>query len=990
MSWRVDPDSDSMKPVDIELHLVPRILRDGVGAWWERVNQSPLFAHTYAELPTGYRAELTRVVACSEFVAAALIQDPGALAWLARYDEPREVLAAQATYEREVATAHTIEEAQRLLRVWRRRVMVRIAWRDIVGRAGVRETLWATSDFADASIRAAAMAAQRDLCGVFGTPRDANGEAVPFVVLGMGKLGGRELNFSSDIDLLFLFSQPGTTDGAREIDNEEYFNRLGRHLIRLLDARTDDGFVFRVDMRLRPFGDSGPLVVSLDALEDYLQQHGRDWERYAWIKARPILGADTYAATYRDCVRPFVYRRYLDFGVFESLRDMKALIAREVSRRELERHLKLGAGGIREIEFIAQSFQLVRGGSDLRLQNASLLEVLPVLAGSKLLPADAMAELTEAYLVLRKAENGLQMMRDAQTHTLPEELSDWARLALMMGASGDTDAGGDSGASGEAEVGPRIEFARQATARHFAALVFGADSAPRLGGENSFGWLASDEIHVEQELVASGFPPAEAPPVAVLLETYRQAAPYRRLDETGRRRLHLILGRLMKAAALRPAPAVMVERVLRVLEAIGARASYLALLVEQPAALDRLVEVCGISGFLAHQIAGFPLLLDELIDAKAFNELPTRAGFVRELAARTEQMPADDPERQVEALRQFQKVAVFSVALADLTGRLPLMKVSDRLTDIAELIVQCCMDLAWQQMTDTYGAPLCGKEPAGLRPVRWAAAAYGKLGGLELGYGSDLDLVFLHDSGGDIQATQGSRSIDNVVFFLRLGQRVVHLLTMHSAAGRLYEVDTRLRPNGKGGFLVTGIDAFERYQREEAWTWEYQALLRARAVAGDSRLCARFETVRLETLQRAVHRDTLRSDVAEMRERMRRELSKAGANQFDIKQDQGGIADIEFLVQYWVLEAAQRHPELLTYTDNIRQLEGLARVGVVDGATAQWLMDAYRGYRAVLHLLSLEGQGERVVEAADHAVTRLRIGEIWRSVFDLNLKDQAP
>ena len=491
------------------------------------------------------------------------------------------------------------------------------------------------------------------------------------------------------------------------------------------------------------------------------------------------------------------------------------------------------------------------------------------------------------------------------------------------------------------------------------------------------------------ELLAGGFPASYAPAVAVLLERYRQAAPYRRLDESGRRRLHAILGRLMKAAASRPTPATVVERVLRILEAIGARASYLALLVETPAALDRLVEVCDISGFLARQIAGFPLLLDELIDANAFDELPSREGFARELAVRTERMPADDPERQVEALRQFQKVAVFSVALADLTGRLPLMKVSDRLTDIAELIVQCCMDLAWQQMTDTYGAPLCGNEPERVRPVRWAAAAYGKLGGLELGYGSDLDLVFLHDSQGDIQVTQGSRPIDNTVFFLRLGQRVVHLLTMHSAAGRLYEVDTRLRPNGKGGFLVTGIDAFERYQREEAWTWEHQALLRARAIAGDAALSARFEAVRRETLQSAVHRESLRADVAEMRARMRRELSKAGPGQFDIKQDQGGIADIEFLVQYWVLESAQNHPELLTYTDNIRQLEGLAGVGVVDGATAQWLMDAYRGYRAVLHLLSLEGQGERVVDAADHAVTRNRIGEIWRSVFDLDTKDNA-
>jgi glutamate-ammonia-ligase adenylyltransferase len=446
--------------------------------------------------------------------------------------------------------------------------------------------------------------------------------------------------------------------------------------------------------------------------------------------------------------------------------------------------------------------------------------------------------------------------------------------------------------------------------------------------------------------------------------------------------LHVILARLLKAAARHSESAIVVQRVLRVLEAIGARASYLALLKEQPAALDRLIEVCAVSGFLSRQIADFPLLLDELIDAKAFDALPSRQSFSLELAARTERLSPDDPERQVEALRQFQKVAVFAVALADLTGRLPLMRVSDRLTDIAELIIQCCMDLAWQQMTRMYGIPYCGEQPDNLRPVAVAVAGYGKLGGLELGYASDLDLVFLHDSSGSIQITDGERPLDNGIFFLRLGQRIVHLLTMHSAAGRLYEVDMRLRPNGKGGFLITGIDAFERYQQTDAWTWEHQALLRARAVAGDGQLCAAFEAVRRRTLSLAVRRDTLRKDVLEMRLRMRRELSRSSSGQFDIKQDAGGIGDIEFLVQYWVLESAQAHPELLTYTDNIRQLEGLAAVGVIDPATAAWLKEAYISYRTVLHHLSLEEEGERIVTAVPYAQTRERLSEIWRGAFE--------
>jgi glutamate-ammonia-ligase adenylyltransferase len=649
---------------------------------------------------------------------------------------------------------------------------------------------------------------------------------------------------------------------------------------------------------------------------------------------------------------------------------MKALIVREVSRRDLEHHLKLGKGGIREIEFVVQSMQLVRGGSDRHLQNAALLEVLPLLAGSKLISGDDVARLTEAYLILRKAENALQMMRDEQTHTLPEGSLDRARLAMIMGFK-DWD-----------ETNAVLDATLEKVAEQFEALLFGTPDAKHRHDDIGAVWLDADDTKIEEELADSGFPRAEIAAVAALLKAFRQAANYRRLDEAGHRRLHVILARLLKSAAADAAPAIVVQRVMRVLEAIGSRASYLALLKEQPAALDRLIEVCAISGFLSRQIADFPLLLDELIDAKAFEELPTRAGFTLELAARTERLSPDDPERQVEALRQFQKVAVFNVALADLTGRLPLMRVSDRLTDIAELIVACCMDLAWQQMTQIYGTPQCGEDPASLRPVAVAVAGYGKLGGLELGYASDLDLVFLHDSNGSIQLTDGDKPLDNGIFFLRLGQRIVHLLTMHSAAGRLYEVDMRLRPNGKGGFLMTGIDAFERYQSSEAWTWEHQALLRARAVAGDAKLREAFEAVRRRTLSLAVRRGTLRNDVLEMRLRMRKELSRSGAKEFDIKQDAGGIGDIEFLVQYWVLAGAQSHPELLTYTDNIRQLEGLAAAGMIDEETAQWLKETYINYRTVLHHLSLEGDGERIVAAAPYQETRDRLRSIWHATLE--------
>jgi [glutamine synthetase] adenylyltransferase / [glutamine synthetase]-adenylyl-L-tyrosine phosphorylase len=949
---------------------VPAELRDHVQRWWERASAQPRWSDSYAALSSSYKDQLPAAVAGSEFIDSVLVQDAGALEWLGLNAEPAAAAEANSNYERRAAAAATMEASQQILREWRRREMLRIAWRDIAATAGVTETLQAVSDLADACIRAATAAARLQLIPVLGLPRDTNGAESSFIVIGMGKLGGRELNFSSDVDLVFLFTAPGQTDGRRTAENEEYFTRLGRDVIRLLDVRNADGFVFRVDMRLRPYGDSGPLVVSLDSLEDYLQQHGRDWERYAWIKARAVVGKQAYDAAYQEFVRPFVYRRYLDFGVFESLRGMKALIEREVARRDLENHLKLGKGGIREIEFIVQSMQLVRGGNDRRLQSPSLLSVLPLLSESKLLAVQDVADLGADYLTLRKVENALQILRDQQVHTLPDNELDRARLCLIMGYRG-----------WPAAI-ERIDFTRARVARHFEALLFGAPDEQRRFDDLGISWLDSETARIDEELAGFGFPSGDIAAVAAILETYRHAAPYRRLDEPGHRRLFVILARLLKSAAKRSTPAVVVERVLRVLESIGARSSYLALLKEQPHALDRLIDICTISGFLSRQIADFPLLLDELIDAKAFDELPSRPGFVAELAARTERISAEDPERQVEALRQFQKVAIFSVALADLTDRLPLMKVSDRLTDIAELIVQRCMDLAWEQMTLTYGTPYCGEDEGMLRPVVVGVAAYGKLGGLELGYGSDLDLVFLHDSSGSIQMTRGERPLDNNIFFLRLGQRIVHLLTMHSAAGRLYEVDMRLRPNGKGGFLMTGIGAFERYQQADAWTWEHQALLRARAVAGDPELCAQFEAVRRRILTFAVSRDTLRADVRDMRLRMRHELSRSKAGQFDIKQDAGGIADIEFLVQYWVLAHAATHDALLTYSDNIRQLEGLADVGVLDSETAEWLKQAYIGYRTVLHHLTLEGDGERVVSNAPHIETRQRIKAIWQSVFE--------
>ncbi len=918
------------------------------------------------------RDSVPRVFAASDFVGQSCARDPRLLAELLASGDLMRALGAGDFGARAPAglPAEAPEsQLQVALRTWRRRELVRIAWRDLAGWSQLPETLAELSAFADAAIRAAVTQARAGLVARYGEPRSAAGAPQPLLVIGMGKLGGCELNFSSDVDLVLLFPEHGETDGARAIANEEFFTRLGQGMARLLSAPTADGFVLRVDLRLRPFGDSGPLVASFASFEDYLLRHGRDWERYAYVKARPITAIERFTEVQAAAIRPFVYRRYLDYGVFESLREMKALIAREIERRELADNVKLGPGGIREIEFIVQALQLTRGGRDRRLQTPSLSQALDWLAQSRLLPVQAATELYEAYTFLRRLENRLQMLADAQTHRLPVEQLARERIALAMELP--------DWASLEHELAVR----RLRVSAHFQLVIFGGTEPQRDAVRIDLGrfWGSDAETAaIGEALEHAGF--KDSAEAARLLLELRDSALVRRLDEPGRRRLQALVPVLLADVAGSSAQLPVLRRVLSIIEAIGQRSAYFALLQENGPARARLVELCRHGDFLAAQIAAHPLLLDELIDERSLSQLPERAGFARDLESRMAQVQEDDPELQVEALRQFQRAALFRVGVADITGLLPVMQVSDRLTDIAELIVEHAMQLGWRQITEQFGVPSCG-EGAARRAVNICAIGYGKLGGVELGYGSDLDLVFLHDSNGEQQETAAARPIDNQLFFVRLAQRIVHLLTMHSAAGRLYEVDVRLRPSGKGGMLVTNIEAFAEYQRTEAWTWEHQALLHARAVAGAPTLRAHFEAVRLEVLSHHVRRDTLREEVRTMRERMRRELARGDAQRFDIKQDAGGIADIEFLAQYWALKWAQQFPPVALFSDTIRQLESVASADLVPQAGVDVLTAAYRAYRTATHRLSLAG-AEPLVPVEQFRETRAAVTALWDATMD--------
>ncbi|HEX7046036.1 MAG TPA: bifunctional [glutamate--ammonia ligase]-adenylyl-L-tyrosine phosphorylase/[glutamate--ammonia-ligase] adenylyltransferase [Gammaproteobacteria bacterium] len=915
-------------------------------------------------LPETVRESLPRVFAWSGFIVDVLRRQPGLLEgdWLRGLHEYRSPPALTTQIDDAVAAVGNETELMRVLREERCALAARIAWRDIAGWADGAETLAMLSAVADACINAALVRLHAWHREAHGEARDGDGRAQQLVVLGMGKLGGRELNFSSDVDLIFAFPElGGESDGARPLSNEEYFSRFGRKLIRVLDEATADGFVYRVDMRLRPFGDSGPLAMTLNGTESYYEQHGREWERYAFVKARPVAGdLDTGEALLRR-LQPFVYRRYLDFGVFESLRDMKTSINREVRRRELRDDVKLGPGGIREAEFVVQLFQLIRGGREPLLRQRNFSAALAAAIKLDCLDEEDGKSLESAYQFLRRLENRLQQAADRQVHAVPGAGSERDRLAFSLGFESD------------AAFTQVWEHHRQAVRRLFDKAFLGPEPRPA-ADPLAAAW--NDPEDAIALLAAAGF--REPENVAALLQDLKQRVERQPPGAQGLRRLDRLMPRVLAAASAETGPDIALERMLKLIEAVLGRTTYLALLMENPRALKQLARICAASHWIAQLVARHPVLLDELIDPRLFEDVPSRATLVEDLDEQLQRASSNDLEALMDALREFQQVSVMRIAAADISGRLPLMKVSDRLTDVAELVIQAVLRSAKAHLVQRHGEPRFSVNGE-LREARFLVVAYGKLGGLELGYGSDLDLVFLHDSEGEQQQTTGERVIDNSVFFLRLTQRLIHLLSTPTTAGVLYDVDTRLRPSGKAGLLVSSMEAFGKYQREEAWTWEHQALLRARAVGGDEELGRVFDALRREVLSQPRDADRLRTEVREMRERMRGE-HREREGLFDLKAGHGGIADIEFLAQFWVLREAHEAPELLEFTDTIRFIEGLESCARVPVDHLDGLANAYRELRHAAHLRALQGQDAWVPDDA-HRVARNRVIEIWSAVL---------
>ncbi|SEM86147.1 glutamate-ammonia-ligase adenylyltransferase [Pseudomonas sp. ok272] len=931
-------------------------------------------------------ADFARVSAASDFVIEQCVRDPLMLLELVasgQLDRPLADGELCAQLAGAVQAAATDDELGRVLRRQRTRQQVRIIWRDLTRQADLIQSCRDLSDMADASIDQAYQWLYLRHCQQFGTPTGwRSGEPQHMVVLGMGKLGAVELNLSSDIDLIFAYPEGGETVGVkRALDNQEFFIRLGQRLIKALDPMTVDGFVFRVDMRLRPYGSSGSLVLSFNALEQYYQDQGRDWERYAMIKARVVAGDQVAGAQLLDMLRPFVYRRYLDFSAIEALRTMKQLIQQEVRRKGMADNIKLGAGGIREVEFIAQAFQLIHGGRDLSLQQRPLLKVLSTLEGQGYLPPAVIDELRQGYEYLRYTEHAIQAIADRQTQMLPDNEVDQARIAFMMGF--------DDWPAFHAQ----LMYWRGRVDWHFRQVIADPDEDEGEEGEVVVGgeWLplweeAQDEEAACRQLQEAGF--ADGPKALKALAGLRGSPQLRAMQRLGRERLDAFIPRLLAQAVEHANPDLVVERVLPLVEAVARRSAYLVLLTENPSALRRLLTLCAASPWIAEQITRFPLLLDELLNEGRLFKPPLAPELAAELRERLTRIPEDDLEQQMEALRHFKLAHRLRVAASEIAGSLPLMKVSDYLTWLAEAILEQVLALAWRQTAAKYGSP---QRPDGtLCDPGFVIVGYGKVGGLELGHGSDLDLVFIHD--GDPQAeTDGPKPIDGAQFFTRLGQRIIHLLTTQTNSGQLYEVDMRLRPSGASGLLVSSVGAFERYQEHEAWTWEHQALVRARVLVGSQDVGQSFEKVRAKVLGRARDLPKLRQEVSEMRAKMRDNLgtkaTAAGtaanafeaAAPFDLKQDAGGIVDIEFMVQYAALAWSQSHPPLLRWTDNIRILEELEHEGLMPAADASLLREVYKAYRAAAHRQAL--QNEAGVVTGDQFVDeRRQVLRIWREL----------
>lgn len=930
-----------------------------------------------AELPTQFHDSIKQVIGLSKFITETALTKSSLFAdilnhrWHTNIDMP---VVCDAFKER-ISDVNSEDELFSSLRQFRAEQMTALAWRDLTHQQTIEQSLLQMSLLADTLILAAYEWLYNSLVKRYGTPQGPIGPQ-PMLILGMGKLGGKELNFSSDIDLIFSYPHKGETDHPRKpIENQQFFTKLAQKLIAALNKITPEGQVFRVDMRLRPFGESGPLVAHFGALEDYYQEQGRQWERYAMIKARVLNPASAYTQQLEAILAPFIYRRYLDFTTIDAIRDMKRLINKELRRRRLSDNIKLGAGGIREIEFFAQSFQLIHGGREASLQSKELCHVLNTLAALNLIEPDAIKQLLTDYYFLRKTEHTLQQFNDEQTQQLPD--TEWPRavVSCVMGYADYSAFYSD------------LERVMQRVHEQFNQLV--SEPGDEQQEQDSLfsrckdAWLLDITPEEFTDVFNQDMPASAASQLFDQLSQFKQHLNRHRMGQRGEDTLSKLMPELLYFM-LKQCPAditIILPRLFSVINAITGRTTYLDLLHENPDVLKQLIRLCARSEWITQQIRNFPLLLDELLTPLYLQQQETditrvHEQYTDELRQALLRVEPDDTEQLMEQWRQFKLCQQLRIAASDVSGSLPIARVSDKLTILAEVLLNAVFKSAWQQLTEKFGAP----QHLGDNETGFLIVGYGKLGGYELGYGSDLDLVFIHNAPQESHTT-GPKSVSAQQFYIKLAQRIMHLLNTRTLSGQLFEADLRLRPSGNSGLLCCHMNGYTHYQQNEAWTWEHQALVRARSILGDEPLQHEFNTIRTAILGRHRDTDALAIEVVKMRRKMREHLVDKHAIGLDLKQCEGGITDIEFMVQYWVLGFASEYPALTKWPDNLRIIAAAKEAGLLSSDHAEQLQTAYLTLRDHYHQLTLAGQKfAHSNEEVD--LVRRHVTEQWLQLFD--------
>lgn len=947
---------------------------------WQQLLDSPALTETDRVIVENHREALLSTFARSAFLAETLIQKP---AFISRVVDPLSNLTDSdstithfsAELKIKLEALKSEDELLKILREYRNQEMARITFLDVLNKQNIEDSLAQVSALADALINSAYHWIYQHLALRYGTPKSDN-QDMHMYILGMGKLGGRELNFSSDIDLIFAYPEKGETRGGKKsLEHQQFFTKLAQKLIQALNKVTNDGQVYRVDMRLRPFGDSGPLVMHFAALEDYYQDQGRHWERFAMVKARVINDDSSDNASWlKGILHPFTFRRYLDFTTLDALRNMKKLIATEIRRRRLSNNIKLGAGGIREVEFFAQSFQLIHGGREPALQSKSLLHTLDVLSELDIVESEVTKQLKRDYLFLRKVEHTLQQSQDRQTQTLPDE--PWQQNALID-------------VMGFADYSDFLTHVDEVMARihgHFNELV--EECHDTHSDEDQLfiacqdAWRLSLQEDEFTETFSDHLSSRESNQIFIILFAFKDKQRNYRIGQRGEDTLNKLLPEILYVL-IKQHPnhtAQVLSRLLGVIEAITGRTTYLDLLLENPDVLKQLVRLCERSDWIAQEIRRFPLLLDELLTPLYLGQQNTdiktsKKEYQLELRETMLRIEQDDVEMLMDGLRQFKLCQQLRIAASDISESLPINNVSDKLTVLAEVILEHVVNAAWMQMRQRFGVPshLEGNDKG------FAVIGYGKLGGYELGYGSDLDLVFIHNAPRS-SSTDGKKSIEAQQFYIKLAQRIMHLLNTKTLFGQLYETDLRLRPSGNAGLLCCHINGFEKYQVEEAWTWEHQALVRARAICGDASLLDNFAQVRHSILSQSRDTQTLSQDVCKMRIKMREHLLAKNNEKVDLKQCEGGITDIEFIAQYLVLANACTVKAMTEYPDNLRIFDVAASTDIIDTPTAQKLQKAYLRLREQYHHLTL-ADTKYADQSEELDIIREQVRQHWDTLF---------